>query len=902
MTASLRLISAACAIMAKVAYYIQLAQADYYAKDGCRLSLWCGKAASRLGFVGQVTKEDLLNAFVGKSRAGEQVVTHPRLKNPDAKVKQSSLHQPHPISLSPQVPESVAPIVRKPREAVAAIDIVFSVAKSISLAAFLLPEDKQQLIVQAARAAVREALGFLESEVPLARRGKGGHERIKASIAAATFVEFQSRAGDPHLHIHCVIPNIVYGEDGKYSSINTSLVHQWTPTLGRIFRASLAHELKKSLGVELERPLDKKGQELSWFELKGIPKALLDELSTRRKQIVAESGLAATERGTLAARIREKANLKTRRNKGNVESLEQNEVKWRQVATEHGVSQANVLSLLGKSSLPEPQQLLPLVQQASKQAVAKLLSQKAFFGEHEIVREVVEKLQHVGFSGPRIANCVRDELTANQEIVYLANQNQIKQFTTREMLRLEQTLLNQVHELSNRPGAQIDRRAVGKLLRKHPELSDEQTRAVTDLLSANTSVRILSGHAGAGKSTALRAVREGFANAGFEVIGGALSGAATQELRQKTGVEARTVASHLYHLDKSTSQRAKERVRHDIRMLLRELIGKSTWKHETRRLTSKTVLLIDEAGMLDTRTLSRLVQLVDKAKATLILAGDAKQLSPIGPGGPFQALVRQSLTSSLTTNHRQSNADDIRAVAQVRKGHIESALNSYAERGMLKISDTRDEAIHSLVDTWTKTGGVKNANEHVILTQTRADSERINRLCQAELHDAQPSRLKTSIRLGEESFHVGDRVLFQRALRLHGIENGNFGEVEHIDRRRNQVSIRLDQPRSREERAKGLRDTVTLSLTKDDAALFSLGFASTTHKLQGQTVKNALVLLGGSMSDRELFYVQVSRAKENTRLFTDKQTAGPDLSELIRALERSRQKPLAHDLVTRPSF
>ena len=113
------------------------------------------------------------------------------------------------------------------------------------------------------------------------------------------------------------------------------------------------------------------------------------------------------------------------------------------------------------------------------------------------------------------------------------------------------------------------------------------------------------------------------------------------------------------------------------------------------------------------------------------------------------------------------------------------------------------------------------------------------------------------------------------------MENGSLGEVVAVDVEARSLSARLDS---------GERVSVGL----EQYPHVALGYAVTTHKGQGATVERAFVLMGGSMQDREITYVQASRSKEETRLFTDKQEAGEHLSALVRQASQSRQKQMAH--------
>ena len=139
----------------------------------------------------------------------------------------------------------------------------------------------------------------------------------------------------------------------------------------------------------------------------------------------------------------------------------------------------------------------------------------------------------------------------------------------------------------------------------------------------------------------------------------------------------------------------------------------------------------------------------------------------------------------------------------------------------------------------------------------------------------------------------GDRVLFTKNSRPLGVNNGDLGTVVTVNQLRTRVSVRIDS---------GKRVDVLIKKynhkrgdRKGELAL-RLGYAVTTHKGQGSTVEKAYVLAGGFMQDREISYVQASRARRETRVYTDEREAGKDLSGLARQMSTSRQKDHAHDV------
>jgi ATP-dependent exoDNAse (exonuclease V) alpha subunit len=416
-------------------------------------------------------------------------------------------------------------------------------------------------------------------------------------------------------------------------------------------------------------------------------------------------------------------------------------------------------------------------------------------------------------------------------------------------------------------------------------------------MSQPGSVRVLSGVAGAGKSRTLNVVREGFERAGYQVRGGAISGAAKEELVGQTKIDSRTIASYLYHLEKSRLVRIYDRVKHDVRQLLRALMRKRTYAAPPRvKLEKGTVLILDEAGMIDTRTLERLITQVEKAGATLILAGDTRQLPPILAGGPLARVIDTVGSAYLKENWRQQDPADKKAVSLLRDGEVARALKSYADRGRLHLGEGAKNTIDDLIGVWAKQGGTRRPGQHMIFTQTRAEAREVNHQCQAKRLRSLAMVPGLSIRHGKSRFYIGDRVMFHCPYRIAGIENGYRGTVYAVDPILRNIKVRLDQDPSGSSQTQGRSRYVTIPLQKLGPDDVTLGYAATTHKMQGQTIQHSYVLMGDTMTNLEMAYVQLTRGKQSTRIFVDRETAGEELEDLIQAITRSQAKNLAHDL------
>jgi ATP-dependent exoDNAse (exonuclease V) alpha subunit len=177
-------------------------------------------------------------------------------------------------------------------------------------------------------------------------------------------------------------------------------------------------------------------------------------------------------------------------------------------------------------------------------------------------------------------------------------------------------------------------------------------------------------------------------------------------------------------------------------------------------LDAKTILVVDEAGMVGTRQMKALLDACKTAGAKLVLVGDARQLQPIEAGGPFAALAKVLGQAVLTEIHRQREAWAKSAVLHLAAGEAGTALAAYAERGLVAVEKTRAEAQRRLIATWAR-HGVSRPAEHLILTGDNAEARELNRLAQDErLRWGKVGR--EFVRVGASDFHVGDRVLFTR--------------------------------------------------------------------------------------------------------------------------------------------
>ena len=743
-------------------YYVGLAREDYYQAGGEPPGVWHGKAARDLGLNGVVDGDALARLFEGFHPTEERTL----IQNAGEKD-----HQP-------------------------GWDLTFSAPKSVSTLWSQADEATRKVIQDAHFAAVKEALSYIEDAAAITRRGKGGHIKEDARLIIATFEHGTSRAQDPQLHTHCLIMNACLREDGTSGTIESKPLYQAKMTAGALYRAELAAQLEQRLGLLAER----KG---SCFEIEGVSEGLMREFSKRR----AEIEKVLHEKGYDSAVAAAAATLSTRQVKGHVSRAELFQ-EWQGTGREMGWGPDSAQKLLREAHTPE-RHFYQEWDGALFAAQERATEQQAYFSERDFIRYVAEECQGRGLGAREVREAGERHLQKSAEIVRLGDYRGESVYTTREMMALEKSLLDRVEASKDRYSVGVERERLLDVIASQKQLNEEQAGAVWRIArEGEGGIRVVSGMAGTGKTTMLKAARLAWESEGFAVHGAALSGKAAKGLADGADIPSDTLHKTLYELEKG-------------RLVL----------------NARSVLVVDEAGMVGTRMMERLVAATESAGARLVLVGDAKQLQPIEAGGPFSEMQRRLGAATLTNIQRQREGWAKEAVYDFAAGRADKGLQAYAVRGLLTVSEDRQEAYRDLIAAW-RVEGVRAPEEQLIFAGTRLDAAALNRMAQEE-------RLKAGV-LGDESvsapegggsFHVGDRVLFTKRSRMFEVENGSLGNVVDVDTQYGRIGVRLDE---------GNRVSIPLEYFPS----VRLGYAMTTHKGQGATVERAFVLAGGSMQDR----------------------------------------------------
>ncbi|TPJ79174.1 Ti-type conjugative transfer relaxase TraA [Mesorhizobium sp. B2-6-2] len=470
-------------------------------------------------------------------------------------------------------------------------------------------------------------------------------------------------------------------------------------------------------------------------------------------------------------------------------------------------------------------------------------------------RKDIAKFSHRHSDGMEQFNAVVAAISNAPDLVELGKDGRGEdRFTTRQMIHSEQRLHRAAERMAGqRQHAVSDRdRATALADAKHRGLvlSDEQT----DALDHITNVRglgIVVGFAGTGKSAMLGVAREAWAGAGYEVRGAALSGIAAENLESGSGISSRTIAS-LEH----------------------------SWEQGRDLLTARDVLVIDEAGMVGTRQLERVLSHAAEAGAKVVLVGDPQQLQAIEAGAAFRSIHERHGGVEIGQVRRQRDDWQRDATRDLATGRIWAAISAYDEQGMVHKAASRDEARSDLVERWDRDRQAEPDASRIILTHTNDEVRALNKAARERMRRAGElgDDVQLDVERGARNFASGDRVMFLRNERGLGVKNGTLGVIEEVSTQN--MAVRTDGGRS-------------VRFDLKDYTHIDHGYAATIHKAQGMTVDRTHVLATPGM-DAHGGYVALSRHRDGM----DMHYGSDDFAtreRLVRTLSRNRANDMASD-------
>jgi hypothetical protein len=394
-----------------------------------------------------------------------------------------------------------------------------------------------------------------------------------------------------------------------------------------------------------------------------------------------------------------------------------------------------------------------------------------------------------------------------------------RRYTTAELLATEQRVIERALNRGDRRWT-APRRLVEASLRRRPELTEGQREMVRRFATSGAGTDVGVGPAGSGKTAVMAVLAELAAITGTPILGAALAARAATGLQTATSIPSSSLTA----------------LNHQIR--------------NQNGLPHGVVVVVDEASMVGTRQLAALSDQVEEAGGKLILIGDQHQLPEIEAGGLFNTLATRLTAPELTENLRQHDEWERTALAQLRDGSVDRAVEMYQQHRRLVIGQNRDDILSQAVADWY---------QHVVETGDLADALLLahDNKTVADLNELARSHIAASggldgqvVQTADRVFQTGDRALCLTNRSRLGVLNGDLATVVSVDPGRRSLTVRLD----RDLESRDLPDWYLAEGHLD------YGYALTGHKAQGVTVGRTFAVIDGD-TNREWAYVAMSRGR-----------------------------------------
>ena len=733
---------------------------------------------------------------------------------------------------------------------VAIHDFTFSAPKSVSVIWSQAGDNLRTQIAAAQRESARDALEFLSDKAGYTRRGKGGEVKEHVALMGALFEHGSSRENDPQLHTHGVILNLAVRADGTTGSIETKDLMSWQGAAASMYHAGLSRRLA-DLGFDIK-------VEGKMFELAGVPEAVCEAFSQRRQAIVAAAetkaaALGMTRDAALASRgLMQQATIETRDAKNEL-TREELLAQWSTRGAELGFGTAEVEALRHAVQSHDLDLDAPARAQLTDGMLDQITSQAAVFAEPTLYTLAATRMLGQGTRSD-IEAAVRD--IQPQLLTALGHDHEIR-YTTAEMRLVEARMLELAGTVDKRHV--IDSWRVEAAIAARLGMSDEQADAVRYAATDDRLCSVVQGSAGSGKTFSMQTVAQLYKEQGYELHGLATTWSAADTLRREAGLDNhRAIAGWLMDVES----------------------GKLS-------LNNKTVLIVDEAGLVGARETERILRAANDAGAKVILTGDEKQLVAIGAGDSLRSITAHCGGARIDTIRRQHDPVQRTAIKELYNGSAESALSVFKPT----ICDGAEATNKAVFDAWCDAKAARPESSVLMIALSNADVSSLNKLAR--------EHLAASGRLGAEAlrvaaidstkadplieFRVGDEVAFRTNNKFAAIYNRSHATITSIDADKHVMTLHTTDGRD------VLVDTHDSAWYDQKREVLALqhAYAVTAYSSQGLTVDSTIVR-DSTLMDRRTIAVAMSRHRDGAEVFVDR------AEHYARMMERADRTAYTH--------
>lgn len=806
---------------------------DYYAGEGESPGRWMGRA-------------DLVGATLGA----------------DATEAEASL------LLAAKVAPDGTRLGRAPSaRSVNAFDATFSAPKSVSVLYALGDPGVTLAVTQAQDAAVAAGLEYLDAHASYTRIGQGGHAVVDSDgLVAVAYRHRTSRALDPQLHDHVLVINAVRTEhDGRWRTIDGRQFYRQAKAAGTVYQAALRSELMARLGVRFG-PVSEHGQ----ADIVGIDPDLVAAWSTRSDDIEGElvDWVAAfTQREgrdptpAEVGKAHKTITVATRDTKGEDASVDTETLRerWGREARSMSVDVGAMISAACSHEAPIPNRVVD-----TEAIISELTEQRSNWTDAHLTQAIASHI--VGGSAGDVIDTVehlRNRILVSPEIVELAPDTidptelwvgqrrpsdgrpvwvapSTVTYTTRTQLAHEQAIV----DWATTDHSPTKHRRVGAP--RVDGLDAGQAATVTALTEQPTNVATVVGPAGSGKTRMLRTAADAWRTVGVDVYGLAPTARAADELAHGAGIRADTIDKLLHEHHRPGGPRP------------------------AHRLSPGTVVVIDEAGMVDTTRLFAYQRLATTHGWRTVLVGDHQQLGSVHAGGMFAELVSDPdvATHHLTELHRFTHPWEANATLQLRD-RDPNVADTYHSHDRVHAHRDLDTAIERLALHAARLHA--NGVDALVLTHTRNTTNRLNEAITDTLLDAGHLDPDSGFDIDGHRFYPGQHVMARRNNRTIRLSADPDDFVRNGDR----YTIIGPHPLG------GLNVTTRTGHTAPIPARYvanghlDIAYASTIHAAQGATVDETHTLATPTMG-ADALYVAMTRGRHTNHIHHHPPTCEPD--------------------------
>lgn len=565
-------------------------------------------------------------------------------------------------NLHPRTGESLTP--RTKEERTVGYDINFHCPKSVSILHMLAVDDH---VLEAFRDSVTETMQVIEADAMTRVRLEGRYEdRHTGSLVWGHFIHQTARPvdgflPDPHLHSHCFVFNATRDDEEKrIKAAQFREIKRDMPFYQSRFHKTFADKLA-ALGYGIRRTARS-------FEIEGVPKKAIALFSKRTDEI----GRAAKQKGITDPAALAELGARTRGKKQKGLGMADLKTEWRRQIAGLDLEQAERDMVLRHAGRHAGRQDRP--QLTARQCLDHALLHGFERASVMDGRRILKAAYHHAIGSETVGIGALDDLFGrDKRIIRVQDQGRSK-CTTREVLIEEKRMVD------------LARQGQGKmkpLYSTAPQLvlKGQLAAAVEHVLTTTNRVAIIRGAAGSGKTTLMQTAIPMIEAAGKKVTVLAPSSSASRGTLKEAGFkEADTVAALLQN-----SQRQQE------------LKGQVIW--------------VDEAGLLGTKDMLRLLEIATERNARLILGGDTRQHASVRRGDALRILntVAGIKTAEVSKIYRQTRENYREAVQDLADGKIKTAFGKLDDMGAVREVEPGKAADRLVEDYMTALAGGKAA-------------------------------------------------------------------------------------------------------------------------------------------------------------------------------------------------